>query len=56
MTLPRATIEMNCFSDSFESRVVEIISGEDNSIVIVELDGSYPYITNKWESFILPLG
>ena len=50
--LPEATNLMNENGDYFESRVVEIIVGEWESLVIVELKGSYPYITDKWKLVI----
>jgi hypothetical protein len=50
--LPEATKLMNRKSDQFESRVVEIIVGDRESLVIVELKGSYPFITEQWEKVI----
>jgi hypothetical protein len=51
--LPRATKAMNCDRGSFfKSRVLEVRTGDEISLVVVELDGYYPYITNQW-NFIL---
>lgn len=52
--LPLATKLMNqerCGNPSppFESRVIEIITGEPDSMIIVEVYGKYPYITTRWE-------
>ena len=51
--LPLATEKMNYYGDSFESKVKEIITGGTSSVVIVELDGSYPYIENEWNEFVI---
>ena len=51
-SLPRATEAMNGSWDFFHSRVLEVRTGDRISLVVVELDGYYPYITNKWD-FIL---
>ena len=50
--LPEATNLMNEKGDYFESRVIEIMVGEWESLVIVKLKGSYPYITDKWKLVI----
>ncbi len=50
--LPRATREMSCCYELFECKVKEIIRGDSESIVIVEMNGFYPAVTNEW-SFII---
>ena len=51
--LPRATEELNCVHERhFRCRVKDIIIGEEESVVIVERYGSYPFIENGW-NFIL---
>ena len=53
--LPRATTLMNYSSinESFRSRVINIIAGNSESMVMVEMIDSYPYITNEWEEVIV---
>ncbi len=51
--LTLATQKMNYSGDGFQSRVVQIIYGEP-CIVIVEMDGSYPFITNQWPCWPQP--
>lgn len=47
--LVKATRLMNhSRSEHFESRVVEIITGFDSSIIIVETYGTSGYTFNKW--------
>lgn len=58
--LPEATYRMNYRTEISESRVVEIrlneswgdVCGRATAMVIVEISGSYPYMTNKYEEFI----
>lgn len=55
--LPLATKEMNGYWDCFNSRViaVKLDITDYESLVVVEHEGSYPFITNQWEKFIKPL-
>jgi hypothetical protein len=50
--LPHATQKMNYSGSGFDSRVINIIIGDSESILIVSIEGSYPFITNQWKSFI----
>jgi hypothetical protein len=51
--LPEATDAMNHVDGDglFESHVRNIIPGDQFSIVVVEILGFYPFITNQWEKF-----
>jgi len=51
--LPEATAAMNYTGDFFRSRVCDVIPQGPESLVVVELDGSYPFIENEWEVFII---
>jgi len=53
--LPKATKVLNGNWTAFKSKVVDIIIDKNTSLLIVELNGSYPFITNQWESLILPI-
>lgn len=50
--LPRATKEMNVREGPFSSEVVDIIKTTYDFIVIVDVQGSYPNITDRWKEFI----
>ncbi len=49
--LPEATRAMNSRHEWFGARVEAIIVGELASIVIVELNGRYPFVENEWEKY-----
>ena len=52
--LAYATKIMTFNGDFFESKVVDIIrtSWEETFIIVVRMNGSYPYITNQWKGII----
>ena len=49
--LPKATDEMNCnYTDAgFRCTVKDIIILDENSIIVAEIEGYYPFITNQWK-------
>lgn len=51
--LPRATRDMTYGPfEGFSARVVSLIpNGKDITFVGVEMEGSYPFIINKWEKY-----
>ena len=53
--LPVATKEMNYYCSHFCSKVIQIIKleeyHENKSVVIVEMNGSYPFVEAEWEKF-----
>lgn len=51
--LPKITGMMNSSDLFFRSEVTDVIVGENASIVIVKMEGSYPFIENQWEKFIV---
>ena len=52
--LIRATQDMNYYNTFFSSRVISLIpNGKNRTLVGVEMEGSYSYITNKWEKFFV---
>ena len=54
--LPRALNAMNCHHRDavFASRVCQVLTAKDNrmAMVLVEMTGYYPFITNHWAEFI----
>lgn len=51
--LPIATKEMNYSCNFFKSFVKDVIIRDERyAMVIVEIHGNYPYITNQWKGFI----
>jgi hypothetical protein len=50
--LPEATQAINGNWGCLKSRVIHIEVMQEVSIVIVEMQGTYPYITNQWDEFI----
>jgi len=52
--LVRATRNMNCNDDFFKARVISLIpNGKNRTLVGVEIEGSYPYVTNQWEEYFV---
>ncbi len=52
--LTRVTRDMNYYGTCFRSRVISLIpNGKNRTLVGVEMEGSYPYIINKWEEFFV---
>ena len=52
--LPKATKEMNFSESFFSSTVVDILLiTEKECLVVLDVQGDYPYITNKWKELII---
>lgn len=51
--LSQATGLMNSTDNIFISNVINVKMGEEYSLVTVEMFGSYPYVTNQWEQFVI---
>jgi len=53
--LTLASKKMNCQTEIFESKIINVIhqDEQDTCIVLVEENGSYPFITSQWEKFII---
>ncbi len=51
--LPRATLEMNVSSAGFSSEVTDVIVLDKfSALLVVDIRGVYPYITEQWKVFI----
>lgn len=55
INLPKATAAMNYRGRErfFASRVVQVIPQGRMSLLVVETEGSYPFIEAQWEQFIV---
>jgi hypothetical protein len=55
--LPKASRLMNenCPDAGFKSQIVDVLPVEDKTyvVVVVQICGSYPYVTNEWNSVIV---